>query len=314
MSIQADHLSTACVDPPRAPARDREAVIELARAASLEMGVQDADTIEHCKDLLRPGTRINITAFPNQLPADTGQAARRVREAGFEPIPHIAVRLLPSHAALTDLLGRLQGEAAISEVLLIAGDRPQAAGPFASVADVMRTEELGRYGIARVGVAGHPEGHPHVGHETLRQAALEKVSLAASQRLQLRFVTQFAFTAAPIIQWLGQLRSDGISADVTIGVAGPARLATLVKFAARCGVGASLSALGSKLSSMVKLVGDRRPDVLIREFSRARAAGTADFQGIHFFSFGGLPRTCRWIHALSEGRFEITGAEGFQLE
>jgi methylenetetrahydrofolate reductase (NADPH) len=197
------------------------------------MSVHDRSSISRWRHLLKPGTRINITAFPGQLPADTADTARAIRAAGFSPVPHIAARTLASKAALQDLLGRLQDLAEVDEVFLIAGDRAAPIGSFATASDVLRTHVLERYGIVRVGVAGHPEKHPHVSDEVLRQATLEKAELVASLGLELKFITQFAFSSGPILHWVQRLRTDGIRSDVSIGIAGPAQLTTLLKFAAR---------------------------------------------------------------------------------
>lgn len=292
--------------------QDRAVLMQLGETATVEIGVADRDTIDDWAHLLRPATRIHITALPHQLWSETADAAGRLRAAGFDPVPHVAARQLRDVFELKALLGSLR-EADTREIFLIAGDRSDAIGAFTAVAQILRTKLLPTYGIRRVGFAGHPEGHPSLSAQTLREAEAEKVTLATAQGLAIRFVTQFAFETPPIVAWLQQLRSIGISADVSIGIAGPAQLSTLLKLAIRCGVGPSIAALGSRMSSMSKLLGDRRPDVLVRELGEARASGAARFQGIHFFAFGGVERTCRWVHGLREGKFTLNETGGFVL-
>ena len=178
----------------------------------------------------------------------------------------------------------------------------------------MRTGLLQRYGIRRVSVAGHPEGHPRVGNEDLRAAELDKSRLAEDAGLELTFVTQFGFDAAPIIQWVRELRSRGIRNAIHAGLAGPAKLSTLLQYALRCGVGPSIRAIGGgRAASFGRLLGERGPEALVGELARARVVGLP-IEGIHLFSFGGLARTCRWIRAVEEGRFTLDEAHGFMLE
>ncbi|MFX5484663.1 methylenetetrahydrofolate reductase, partial [Acinetobacter baumannii] len=82
------------------------------------------------------------------------------RRAGFNPVPHIAAREIPSRQVLDDFLARARGEADVSRVVLIAGDVAAAQGPFKSSRDVAASGLIEAHGIASVSVAGFPEGHP----------------------------------------------------------------------------------------------------------------------------------------------------------
>ena len=68
-------------------------------------------------------------------------AAIRLRAAGLEPVPHIAVRNFASVDALDDFLARLNGEAEVRRVLVIAGDRAEH-GPFRSAADAIDSRAI----------------------------------------------------------------------------------------------------------------------------------------------------------------------------
>jgi len=52
------------------------------------------------------------------------------------------------------------------------------------------------------------------------------------------------------------------------------------------------------------------PEVALRDL--ARRAG-APLSGVHFFSFGGLVRTARWLRAVRDGRFDLTEDGGFRV-
>jgi methylenetetrahydrofolate reductase (NADPH) len=290
----------------------RNTIIDLAQRASIEINVQDVAHLSASREYLPEGTQVYISFLPKQAWQDTLNACRAVRANGFEPVPHVPARLIPDFATLDGFL-RDAGAAGVRRALLIAGDAPQPSGPFASTSDVLRSGLLTKYGFTHVSVAGHPEGHPKVSLEEVRRAEQEKPALANQAGLNVALVTQFFFESAPFLQWVKDLRARGVSARIVGGLAGPASLMTLFKFAMRCGVGPSMRALGARPSSLTKLVGERGPEAVVRGLAEARSAGAADFDGIHFFCFGGYLRTCQWLHTVANGRFELNDSGGFDL-
>jgi methylenetetrahydrofolate reductase (NADPH) len=291
---------------------ERAAIIRLCRSASLEMTYHDVGHLNECRALLGRGGRIYVSHLPQQSWEQTVGAAIEVQEAGFTPVPHVPARHLENAGQLDQLLGQLTAKAGVEQMLLIAGDRAPI-GSFACSGDVLRTGLLQRHGIKRVNVAGHPEGHPQIATEELRAAEVDKARLAADAGLELGFVTQFAFEAEPIVRWTRDLRARGLRNPVHIGLAGPARLTTLVQYALRCGVGPSVRALSGRAASFGRLLGQQGPEALVRELARTREAGF-EIDGIHLFSFGGLARTCRWIRAVEDGRFAPDETQGLTVE
>ncbi len=275
------------------------AVAQLVRRASVELNVQDVKELPASRELLPHGTRLYVSHLPKQSWDDTVGACRAAKEAGFDPIPHIPVRLIESESHLDMLLAQI-AQAQVAEILLISGDYPRAAGPYALVADVLRSGLLQRHGLRRVSFAGHPEGHPAVPLAEIRRAELEKAELAAQLGLEATFVTQFFFESAPFLQWASEARRRGIvSARLVAGLAGPVGLATLLKFAKRCGVGSSIRALTARAGAFTKLLGEYRPEELVGELAAAQAENPARFDGVHFFCFGGYLRTCEWLARLA---------------
>jgi methylenetetrahydrofolate reductase (NADPH) len=178
---------------------------------------------------------------------------------------------------------------------------------------VLASAALEKHGLRRVSLAGHPEGHPKVGLEELRRAEREKITLATQAGLDVTLVTQFFFEHAPFLQWARELRAQGMRARIVAGLAGPAGLATLIKFAIRCGVGPSVRALTARPSSFVHLVAEHGPEHVIRGLAEARSSGAEDFDGIHLFSLGGYLRTCEWLHRVAHGRFSLNGHGSFDV-
>lgn len=282
-----------------------QTIVRLARDASIEINVQDTKHLEASRALLTPGKKIYVSHLPKQTWQQSEAACVAVREAGFEPVPHVPVRLLTDAAALHSLLSALARSAQVEEVLLIAGDYDKAAGPYSTVAQVLRGAGLETTGLRRVSLAGHPEGHPKVVLGEIRAAEREKAQLAAHAGLEASLLTQFFFEPQPFLKWVSELRANGVRTRVVAGLAGPARLATLFKFALRCGAGPSIRALGTHSNSFIKLIGDHGPEALVRTLAQAQASGESDFSGIHLFCFGGYLHTCEWLHGVAGGHFEL---------
>jgi methylenetetrahydrofolate reductase (NADPH) len=276
-------------------AKARSLLEALLRNASIEI----AAGRPHALQALRAGYPAGSEVFVNFLPGGDFPpliaTAVELRRAGFEPVPHVAARNIPSRVALEDFVKRAAGEAGVTRMLLIAGDRPAPKGKFASSADVLATGVFAANGIRAIGVAGHPEGHPSVPAPELAAALAQKQSLAHAAGLDMFIVTQFAFAAEPILSWLADTRRDGVTAPVRIGLAGPAHLATLVRFALTCGIGNSLRVLRDRPGTIGRLLTDVGPDELVREIaaglSRIAMPGVA---GFHFFPFGGVDKAAAW--------------------
>jgi methylenetetrahydrofolate reductase (NADPH) len=301
---QVERMTASQLDP--------EAITQLARECSIEMNVQDVRDLEASRELLPAGKKVYVSHLPKQTWRQTLDACRAVSEAGFAPVPHIPVRLLDNERTLDTFLADAVRNAGVHEVLLIAGDYPHPSGPYASVADVLRTGKLGEHGLSRVSLAGHPEGHPKVSLQEIRHAEREKAQLALSLGLETTLLTQFFFEAHPFLDWASQLRSDVPGVRLVGGLSGPASIATLFRYAVRCGVGPSIRALGARPTSLVKLIGDHGPEHVMRDLATARVARPGVFDGVHFFCFGGFLRTCEWLQRVAEGRFELT-EKGFSV-
>jgi len=272
-------------------------IAQLARECSIELNVQDVRDLTASRLLLPPGKKMYVSHLPKQTWQQTLDACRAVSDAGFDPVPHIPVRLLDSERTLDDFLAN----ATVREVLLIAGDYPHPQGPYATVADVLRAGKIGEHGLSRISLAGHPEGHPKVSLAEIRSAEREKAQLALDSGLETTLLTQFFFEAEPFLDWSRQRRSDVLGVRLIGGLSGPASIATLFRYAVRCGVGPSIRALGARPTSLVKLIGEHGPDHVMRDLAVARGAHPGLFDGIHFFCFGGFLRTCEWLQRVAEG-------------
>jgi methylenetetrahydrofolate reductase (NADPH) len=219
-------------------------------------------------------------------------AARRLREVGMNPVPHIAPRQLASPEAATDFLGRLRDGAGVTRALLVAGDCEQV-GPYGSSGAFLATGLLESHGIRSIGVAGYPEGHPRLGADALDAALDRKIDEAGRRGIELYAVTQFCFDGDAVLAWLARLRARGVALPVRVGIAGPARIRTLLAYAARCGVGNSIRAVRAHAISLPHLLAEHRSDEVLRRIAGGGAGlGVA---GVHCFPFGGFAHAARWL-------------------
>jgi methylenetetrahydrofolate reductase (NADPH) len=280
-------------------------VADMLRGCSIEINSSDTKTVSAAVERLDRGTQVFLTWIPGMDPMEVIGPAALLREAGLLPVPHIGARHLESATQLEGFVSRLSGEANVDRVLIIGGDRAQPAGPYDSSLSVMQTGIFQRAGIYRVAIGAFPEGNPNISNTILDEALQAKVSCARSSGLELSIVTQFCFDAQPIATWLRRLRGRGIVNPIRVGMAGPAGLITLGRYAVRCGVGNSLRVLTDK-PSFAKLLVDNGPEPIIRDlFSSLASTNSIDQQlgiaGLHFFVFGGFNKTIDWINTKKGG-------------
>src|SRR5260370_6441004 len=126
----------------------------LLSSASVEVSSR-GHQLQELRDNFRRGTDVTITFLPGDNYRHNIETAAALRRAGFNPVPHIAAREMPSREALDDFLTRARGEANVTRILLIAGDVAAARGPFKSAREVSTRGLIETHGIAAVRVAAH---------------------------------------------------------------------------------------------------------------------------------------------------------------
>jgi methylenetetrahydrofolate reductase (NADPH) len=274
-------------------------ISQMLRGYSIEVSPADSRAVSIAMDRLPHGTEVFLTWIPNTDPRCMVEPATKLRAAGYLPVPHIGARHLKSSNQLEQLAKRLVGDAGVDRVLVIGGDRERPAGPYESSLAVMETEFFQNLGVNRMAVAGFPEGHPSIKDAALEDALLQKVKFAEVSEIQLSIVSQFCFRAEPITRWLHRLRQLNIGIPVKIGLAGPAGLLTLTRFALRCGIGNSLRVL-TEHPSFAKLLTEAGPAPIIRDLEEMSNFPRGDeaslrIAGIHLFVFGGIRKTIDWV-------------------
>jgi len=301
-------MQKPAADAGTAAAADK--IAAAVRGFSLEATFPGPSEIGALKLAVPAGTRVYLSSPPNHSPERLVEFAAAIRAARFEPVPHITARGYADRAGLERVLSRLSKEAAVTSVLVIAGDRDAPAGPFASALELVESGALEAHGIREIGVSGYPDGHPKIDAAVLRRALMQKIAAAAKRNLAVNITTQFCFDPDHILAWLRWLRGEGIVLPVRIGVAGPTSMRALMRFALRCGVRASLK--GMLNPKAMQLFSEAAPDSIVWALADAADRVKLGPVSIHFFSFGGLNATAHWAMAAASGRIQPE-PQGFRV-
>ncbi|MGP9792126.1 methylenetetrahydrofolate reductase [Roseinatronobacter sp. NSM] len=279
------------------PAPDRAALEALMQGYSIEVMPRTAEKIADFRAILPAGTRVYIAHIDGTPISDMVATAARLRAAGMEPMPHFPARIIADRAELSDWVARYQDAADVRQALILGGGVSSPKGAYDNSMQLLETGLFDAFD--RVHVAGHPEGNrdigPDGGHAIILDALRQKQEFARSTGVKMAIVTQFAFEAKPVIAWADGLREQGVTLPVHLGVAGPAKLQTLIKFAVACGVGPSLRVLQKRAKDVSKLLLPFEPTELLADLAAHKAA-TPDFalEHVHFFPLGGIKANADW--------------------
>jgi methylenetetrahydrofolate reductase (NADPH) len=261
---------------------------DFGRTFSLEVTRPGVSEVATLKNILPSGTEVYFTAVPTVGRDEIIAGAVALRKAGLEPVVHVAARRIPDAAYLNELLTGLRGEADVRRLLVIGGD-VDVTGPFADALSIILKGRLRDHGFEEIGIGAYPEGHPRIQPGRLEAALDEKIAAATAQGLSVHIVSQFSFDPDRILSWLRQLRASGINRPVKVGMAGPTSVPALLRFARRCGVGASLRGLASGVAT--GLIGHVGPGRIVELLAGAEGVGAI---APHYFSFGGIIETARY--------------------
>jgi methylenetetrahydrofolate reductase (NADPH) len=237
--------------------------------------------------------------------------AARLNAEGYPVMPHFPARIIKDRATLADWIARYQGEANVDQALLLAGGVTTPHGDFDSSMQLLESGEFDRAGFKRLHVAGHPEGNkdidPDGSMKNVEDALRWKQKFSETTDAKMALATQFAFDAKPIIAWADSLSAAGITLPIHIGIAGPAKLQTLIKFAIACGVGPSLKVLQKRAMDVSKLLLPYEPTDVLSDLAAHKAANpNFNIEHVHFFPLGGIKANAEW--AIENGGASATPA------
>ena len=271
---------------------------DFLTGASIEVMPRTAEKVEDFSAILPRGTRVYIAHIDGTPIEDMVATAARLRREGMEPMPHFPARSIPDRQTLGGWIARYRGEADVRQGLILAGGIPQATGDYETS---MQLLESGAFdGFERLHVAGHPEGNrdidPDGSTKNVSDALAWKQKFSERTDAKMALATQFCFEAEPVIAWAEALRDAGIDLPIHIGVAGPTKLQTLIKFAIACGVGPSLKVLQKRAMDVTKLMVPHEPTEMLTALADHKAAHP-DFpiESVHIFPLGGIKASATWL-------------------
>ena len=295
-----------------APTATEAPVGTFVEGYSIEVMPRTAAKIEDFKVLLPEGTRVYVAHIEGTPIEEMVETAARLSNDGFPVMPHFPARIIRDRAMLEDWILRYR-DAGVSQALLLAGGVTSPHGELSSSMDLMESGLFDRHGFKRLHVAGHPEGNKDIDADgSYRQvdAALQwKQAFSERTDAAMAIATQFAFEAQPVIEWAERLKAAGISMPIHVGIAGPAKLQTLIKYAMACGVGPSIRVLQRRAMDIRKLLLPYEPTEVLTDLAAHKKAHPGSLiEQVHFFPLGGIRTSAEWANeTVQTGALRKTG-------
>ena len=267
---------------------------------SIEVMPRTASKIESFKEILPKNTRVYIAHIEGVPIEEMVQTAKRISNEGFNVMPHFPARIIKDKSTLEQWIKTYQDEAGIDQALLLAGGVDKPYGLFENSMQLVETELFEKYNFKNLHFAGHPEGNKDIDNDgstkNVDQALLWKQKFNERSDAELAITTQFCFEAEPVIEWANSLINNGINIPIHIGVAGPAKLQTLIKFSIACGVGPSLKVLQKRAKDVKKLLLPFDPNDFLETLAKHKKENPKfNISNIHFFPLGGINVNASWI-------------------
>ena len=267
---------------------------------SIEVIPRSAAKIESFADILPKNTRVYIAHIETEDIAAMVATAKRLNDEGFTVMPHIPARIIKNQAMLNDWISMYQNEAGVDEALLLAGGSKKPAGDFDSSIQLIESGLFDKAGFKRLHIAGHPEGSmdidPSGGTKNVSEALSWKQEFSKRTDASMAIATQFCFDAEVVKKWTDDIKEKGIDIPIHIGIAGPAKLQTLLKFSIECGIGASMKVLTKRAKDLTTLLLPYKPTQILNELAEYKSKDLeSNIEQVHFFPIGGIKQTVDWI-------------------
>ena len=215
---------------------------------------------------------IYITFLPGTRCEDVIRQTKALSSAGYNPIPHFPARSITDLNMLKSYVEQVK-EAGVKQVLIIGGDRDILGDYHCS----LQLIETGLFDGLKIGIAGHPEGSPNMSNDAIDEAMKSKAPFADY------IVTQWTQDTEALSSFISKM-----PLPVHVGVAGPASIKTLVKFAGFVGLKNSLNFAKKNASKIFDLLTVQTPDDVIQELK-------AKVDNFHIYAFGGIKKANDWL-------------------
>ena len=267
---------------------------------SIEVTPRAAAKIDNFADLIPKGTLIYIAHIEGTPIKEMVATAKKINEQGFSPMPHFPARIIKDKNVLQDWISEYQNEANVKNGLLIAGGANKPYGEYDSSIQLIESELFDKANFQNLHIAGHPEGSmdidPDGSTKNVDQALSWKNEFSKRTDAKMAITTQFSFAADSVISWANNLKKSGIDIPIHIGIAGPAKLQTLLKYSIECGVGASIKIIQKRAMDLTKLLLPYKPTTIITDLANYKANNPSfNIEKVHFFPLGGVKQVSDFV-------------------
>jgi len=277
-----------------------EVVKKFLDGFSIEVTPKAASKIDNFADLIPKGTLIYIAHIEGTPIEDMVSTAKKINEQGFIPMPHFPARIIKDKNVLHDWISIYQNEADVKNALLIAGGANKPYGDYDSSIQLIESELFDKANFKNLHIAGHPEGSndidPDGSTKNVDEALSWKNEFSKRTDASMAITTQFSFDSKTVIDWANNLKQSGIDLPIHIGIAGPAKLQTLLRYSLECGVGASIKIIQKRAMDLTKLLLPYKPTNIIKELAEYKS-NNSDFniEKVHFFPLGGIKQVSEFV-------------------
>ena len=242
---------------------------------------------------LPTGCSVSVTCSPTKGQQATLDLTARLLDLGPLAVPHLSARLTGDRAQVS-ALARFCREHAVQEVFLVAGDSPEAAGPYDGVVAFLRDFLEEDHGLRRIGVTAYPDGHALIPRPVLHDALHAKQTLLAAAGVGGFASTQMCFDVRRWAEWCSAERAGGLTLPLHVGVPGVIDRAKLLSMGMRLGIGQSMRFVRKQGGVLGRLFRPGGYDPMRLVAPLARRAGELGLEGLHLFTFNNVEATAAW--------------------
>ena len=277
-----------------------EAIKKFLDGFSVEVTPKAASKIENFEDYIPSGTLVYVAHIEGTPIEEMVETAKKINDQGFCAMPHFPARIIKDKNVLEDWISRYKNEANVSNALLIAGGANKPYGEYDSSIQLIESELFDKADFNNLHIAGHPEGSmdidPDGSTTNVDQALSWKNEFSKRTDANMAITTQFSFDASSVISWANNIKEAGIDIPVHIGIAGPAKLQTLLRYSIECGVGASIKIIQKRAKDLTKLLLPYKPTNIITELATYKANNPSfNIEKVHFFPLGGIKQVSDFV-------------------
>ena len=270
---------------------------------SIEVTPRAVAKIENLSDLIPSGTLIYIAHIEGTPIDEMVKTARKINDQGYTTMPHFPARIIKDKNTLKDWILKYQNEANVYNALLLGGGGNKPYGEYDSSIQLIESELFDLAGFKKLYIAGHPEGNkdidPDGSTKNVDEALSWKNKFKDRTDADMAITTQFCFDSKTVINWANDIKDKGIDIPVHIGIAGPAKLQTLLKYSLECGVGASIKILQKRAMDLKKLLLPYRPTSILTELAEYKLDNpNFNIEKVHFFPLGGVKQVTNFVKEL----------------